>query len=379
MGKKIVHLLFLLLLALVPAYFLSHLVPADGTIPAAMSIGSVETQIKSALPGNRRLAQLGLELRMLGGQKEQDGIVVTKDGLMRNIAPPDGDAIQANIAAMGAFSRQLAEVSGHKKHTYLAVIPTASGIFQQKLPQFSQSRMVNQQRLIEDLYSQLSDNVRSIDVYSALHSRREQYLYYRTENNLAALGGYYTYTAIARRLGVADRSLGQFDIEYVDYRYYGDLYHTPGGTGAPYREVAPDTLALFRYNRTGRKYTVTHRSGTRQQMYHSLYSPSAMELGASLDIYFGGMSAVMDIQSSSPAKTRLLVFGDKTAQAYLPFLAKDYQYITLVDLSQLTPADYDTIHLEEYDNALFVYSIETMIHTRYPSLAAQLVGEDATA
>ena len=388
--EKLKQGLFLLLLAAVPAFFflrgdwvLYALVDQD-TVSDGLYSTTMEDMVKSALPMSRQLAQLGLDLRLLGGQREQNGIFISENGLMRNIDQENRMFTRENTAVISEFAQQLADASNYRKNVYLAVIPTSGGVLTQDLPQFAQSQMVDQRRLIEELYNRTSDLVRTVDVFSSLRNRREQYIYYRTENNLTALGGFYTYTALARRLGVADRSVNQFDIEYVDHSYYGDLYQSPagtvgawGGATAPYRQVKPDTLSLFTYGRAQREYIVTQTANGEKKTYHTLYPRHLMELGSKMDVYLGGAAAITEIASSAPYRSRLLVFGDKTAMAYLPFLVNHYGEVTLCDLFLMAPEDFAAIRPEEYDNVLFVYGIETFIHTQSPAMAGRIAWEDA--
>lgn len=372
--------LFLAALALVPGYFL---LSEPAVLGRRSWAGGLEGYVRERIPVATELRQLGLDLRLLGGAREQNGIFINEAGLMRNIDAPLEPYVRGNSDAIARFGEELLYSSNNKKRTYLAIIPTAGGVLQQNLPRFAGSRMVKQQRLIEDVYNRVSDSVRTVDVYSALQSRRDQYIYYHTENNLTSLGGYYTFVAIGRRLGINSRSLSlsQFDIEYVDHAYYGDLYQSGTASGwsdstAPFRGVEPDILSLFRYSRSNRQYAMTKRTGGVAKTYYTLFPTHLMETGSKMDVYLGGTSAITDIRNSSPYKTRLLVFGDKTAGTYLPFLANHFQQVTLVDLYHMTEADFATINPGEYDQVLFVYGIESFIHTSQPALISRLVWDD---
>lgn len=370
MSRRVKNTLLLLALALLPGYFLFQ---SGGSVPD--SIAAADSFVRESLPMARQMEQLELDLRLMAGQREQNGIFISENGLMKKLDPPNQAAITRNTAAILDFADRLTMSSNGKKHTYLALLPTAAGVLQQELPRFAGAEMADQQRLIEEIYNGFSGTVLTADVYSALQNRRDQYIYYRTDNSLTALGGYHAYTAIARRLEITNRSLSQFDIEYVNHAYYGDLYQRqPGTVGgwekstAPYRRVQPDTLALFRYS-GNREYMVTQSGGGERKVYHTLYPLHRMELGPSLDIYLGGSAAVTDIRCSSPGRLRLLVFGDEASLACMPFLANHYQQVTLVNLALTSPADRAGIQPELYDQVLFAYGIESYIHTRVPALA----------
>lgn len=381
-----VHLLTLVVLAAIPIYFLAGgswdysalLLRPDSNDNMAVT-DDLETVVLHNLPYSLELEQLGLSIRLAGGQREQNGIFISSDGLMRNTDAPIEPIVQSNTEALEEFARRMNESSGGKKTVYFALIPTACGVLRENLPRFAEGETVNQQRLIEGMYNRLFSGVRTIDVFSTLYNRRDQYLYYRTDNNLTSMGAYYSYTALARRMEISNRSLSQFDIEYVDHAYYGDLYRAPAGaTGnwsgqtTPYRNVRPDQLALFRYS-GNREYMVTQTDMDAKKTYHTMYPYHRMALTSELDIYLGGSAAVTDIHSSAPARGSLLVFGDRTASMCVPFLANHYRQVTLVDFYYARKSDLQQIVPEEYDQVLFLYGIESYMHTRNPARSSEII------
>jgi hypothetical protein len=179
---------------------------------------------------------------------------------------------------------------------------------------------------------------------------------------------------MGRRLGVTNRVFSRYAVQYLDYDFYGDLYSAPlAGTGRaagvpePLQNLKPDILSLYRYSDSPREYTVT-RSGEGETLtYHTLYPMQKMLLGSPTDVYLGGPSPRIDIATSmntaSENKTRLLVFGDKTAAAYLPFLLNHYQEVTLHDLSLMDESEIQALRPDLYDKVVFAYSIESYIHS----------------
>jgi hypothetical protein len=214
-----------------------------------------------------------------------------------------------------------------------------------------------------------------MDVYSTLDQHADEYVYYRTEDNLSALGGYYAYYAMGRRLGHSNRVLSRYEVEYVDHDFYGDLYSAPGaglnltgGALEPLQKLEPDLLALYRFRYLPREYTVAHTNGGEQLIYHTLYPMQRLLLGDPTDVYLGGRSPRIDITTSqnlaSENKSRLLVFGDKTAAAYLPFLVNHYQEVTLLDLSLMDDDEIRALRPNNYDEVIFAYGIESLIHSQ---------------
>ena len=78
---------------------------------------------------------------------------------------------------------------------------------------------------------------------------------------------------------------------------------------------------------------------------------------------FGGIGQRLDLSVVSPFEESMLIFGDETATAYLPFLAAHYGRITLVDLSRATPDQLAAIELDEYNRVMFAFSVDYYINT----------------
>jgi hypothetical protein len=231
--------------------------------------------------------------------------------------------------------------------------------------------MVNQRQFISEVYGAVSGAAVTIDAYSPLIQRQTQYIYYRTEDNLTAFGGFHVYAAMLRRMALGEADFNQFGTEYRETDYYGDLAFEAGKHGAQ-----PDHIAIYPYGGTSLpslEATVRHiDSDGEAKIYHTLFPPEAAALGGPMDIFLGGLSPVTDISSSRPFGPKVLVFGDRTALSYAPYLAANCSRVTIVDLSypalaleQVNPADYEKI--------VFAYGADTFMHTVYPANAVELL------
>jgi hypothetical protein len=312
---------------------------------------SLEGYVRENLPLRQVFQRMGVSLRYLGGNREQNGVFIGEDTLIKNIAPPDESILARNNAAVQDFAQYMRSID---VPFYFTLIPTAAGVLRESLPPYAQ--VFDQRHFIEDVYGEMTGKLVMVDTFSPLSGSREEYLYYRTENNLTAYGGYYVYAALANRLGVTDSpSYDLYEIRYGDEKFRGDLYKL-----SPYENISPDVQLLFRYTEHPREYTVTHVDDDGTLLYHTLFPDHFRDMGRDMGIYLGGISAVVDVRSSAPFDRSLLVLGDETALAYLPFLANHYERVTFVDLSRNVTLFRDT-HLADYDQVLMAYSVESYI------------------
>ena len=181
--------------------------------------------------------------------------------------------------------------------------------------------------------------------------------YYRTESNLTGLGGYYLYGALASRLGLSARPLDQFEIEHLEQDYYGDLY-----LRSNYKGIRPDLVTFYRFSRYDRQYFLSHTANGETKNYYSLFPTHLALLGSPVSALLGGVGQRLDISVVSPFEESMLIFGDETATAYLPFLAVHYGQITLVDLMQADDEQLAAIQLDDYNRVMLAFSVDYFIN-----------------
>lgn len=316
-----------------------------------------EAFLREAFPLGRTLSGMRVGLSYALGGREQDSVFIGGDRLIENIQPPVSRYVQSNTNAIIDFaSRQSVPV-------YVMLIPTASAILQNETPRLADSDIYNQKQFIEERYKSLSGKLLCVDVYTTLLEHSSQYIYYNTETLLTMQGGYFVYDELSRRMGNTPYALSRFSIRYLTDTYYGSLYDR-----VEFRNIEPDVLSLYVYAGSSREFSVTHH-GSRTREYNTLYPTHLYELGRPLDVYFGGISPVVDVRQkgSGSARGSLLVFGDEQMRSVLPFLAHEYQRVTLADLSQMTPQQLSNIEFSDYGAILFAYSVDTFMHSDAPS------------
>jgi hypothetical protein len=206
-----------------------------------------------------------------------------------------------------------------------------------------------------------------VDVYSSLFAAKAQYTYYRTESNLTGLGGYYVYAGLVSRLGRTPRALGQFEVEHLEKEYAGSL-----AARTKYASFKPDIITLYSFSRYDREYRFVHTQDNTEKIYYSLFPRHLEALSRPQDAVLGGFGQRMDITVASPYADTLLIFADKSALAYLPFLVVHYSTVTVVDLETATPEILSGLDCDLYEQILFAYSVDSFIHRPVSAAAGSL-------
>lgn len=351
----------LVCLVLIAAVLTVGIVSLPRTAPPtpALLVSWANGAVTGGLARVEFLNRLAPSLLLWGGAQEQDGIFITPNYLLENIQPGEAAILEANLSGIELFLEK------NNISTAVMLIPTACAIKQQELP--ARAQIYNQKALIASAYGRLSGRVSTVDVYTELFAAKDQYTYYRTESNLTGLGGYYVYRSLAERLGLTVRPLAQFEVEHLPQDYYGDLY-----LRSRYKGARPDILTLYRFSRYERQYQLAHVDGGEVKYYYTLFPHHLALFGQPQQVLLGGFGQRMDISVASPYEESLLVFADKTALSYLPFLVVHYGNVTVVDLESNSFEQLSALDVSQYDQVLFAYSVDSFI-SRPVCAAAQLL------
>ena len=308
----------------------------------------VEQAMAENLPFSRQLSELAVQLKMAGGAKEFDGIFVGDDILIEDIGQPNQRQTEQNIQTLTQFSQS------SRIPTYFMLLPTKCAIKQNELP--AGVPLFNQKQFIEQTYNHLLGKATVVDVYPALFAKFEEDLYYKTSPSLTALGGYSVYEVLAQRLDNTPKPQEDFDIQYVTHNYYGPTYRR-----STYQEISPDVIALYRYQKNNRTYTVTHNEGY-SYSYDSLYPQQMMQLGEPTQVLLGGNTGDITIRSNLRNKNTLLIVGDDSILPVLPFLAAHYSEIRFLDPARMTQQQLEQFDCTGYQRILISYSVDSFIH-----------------
>ena len=162
-----------------------------------------------------------------------------------------------------------------------------------------------------------------------------------------------------------------FDIQYVTHSYYGETYQR-----SAYQDISPDVIALYRYQKNNRTYSVTHSDGY-AYTYDSLYPAAADGAERTAGGRAGRPSSAATPATSPSAaicasRSTLLIVGDDSVLPVIPFLASHYSQIRFVDLADLSEEQIAQIDCSQYQRLLIAYSVDTFIHEDIPEKVALL-------
>lgn len=323
-------------------------------------MSDIEDFVQENFPFAERLKNSSVQLQLLLGKKEHDDLFIGNDILIEDIEQPDANIMERNLQELQAFVEM-------ETYTPISVLylPTKYAIKQQELPDNAEYFAFNQKNFIDKSYAALSGKATTVDAYSTLFANNDKYLYYRTDPNLTGLGAYYVYSALIQRMGMSPLEQDEFDQQHISHNYYGSTF-----AASSYKDISPDIITLYHPTNQS-SVAVTHHNDY-SYTYNELYPKHLMELSGDLSVILGGDSGDITIRSGLKRQRKLLVFGDESILPILPLLSAHYYEIRFIDFEHWNDTVLNELDMEEMDQILLAYSVDSLIHDPYPAQIRQV-------
>lgn len=323
-------------------------------------MSDIEDFVQENFPFAERLKNSSVQLQLLLGKKEHDDLFIGNDILIEDIEQPDENIMERNLQELQAFVEM-------ETYTPISVLylPTKYAIKQQELPDNAEYFAFNQKNFIDKSYAALSGKATTVDAYSTLFANNDKYLYYRTDPNLTGLGAYYVYSALIQRMGMSPLEQDEFDQQHISHNYYGSTF-----AASSYKDISPDIITLYHPTNQS-SVAVTHHNDY-SYTYNELYPKHLMELSGDLSVILGGDSGDITIRSGLKRQRKLLVFGDESILPILPLLSAHYYEIRFIDFEHWNDTVLNELDVEEMDQILLAYSVDSLIHDPYPARIRQV-------
>ena len=323
-------------------------------------MSDIEDFVQENFPFAERLKNSSVQLQLLLGKKEHDDLFIGNDILIEDIEQPDANIMERNLQELQAFVEM-------ETYTPISVLylPTKYAIKQQELPDNAEYFAFNQKNFIDKSYAALSGKATTVDAYSTLFANNDKYLYYRTDPNLTGLGAYYVYSALIQRMGMSPLEQAEFDQQHISHNYYGSTF-----AASSYKDISPDIITLYHPTNQS-SVAVTHHNDY-SYTYNELYPKHLMELSGDLSVILGGDSGDITIRSGLKRQRKLLVFGDESILPILPLLSAHYYEIRFIDFEHWNDTVLNELDVEEMDQILLAYSVDSLIHDPYPAQIRQV-------
>ncbi|WP_206460361.1 DHHW family protein [Anaerovorax sp. IOR16] len=279
----------------------------------------------------------------------KDGYLISKDQL-------DVRQQAANRVLLCSFLERInqMEINKNKIQTSVLIVPTASSIEQDKLPQYAP--VLEEEKGISNLQAQIeriSHKTVFVDgtkpLLLAKKTEEATQLYYRTDHHWTTFGAYEVYKYWAEENGFVPFGKEDFQIRLVSNSFYGT--NQAKALGA---ETMPDEIYSWSFKNEP-QYSM--EIPAKNQVKDSIYEKEFLSKKDKYAYFLGGNYGEMVIHTPLKNDRHLLIIKDSYANCFIPFVCGHYESITVIDPRYFRGNIYNTMQQNGITDVLFLYNI----------------------
>lgn len=275
---------------------------------------------------------------------KNNGIFFGTDGYLFEDYQKPGKVLDNNIASINYFKNKLPNLS-----VYFLLAPNSIKIYEDKLPLFASS--ADQLETIKKVKKNIKKEINFVNIYDSLFTKKDEYIYFKTDHHWTMKGAYYAYEKLAEVLGIEPYKLDEFTLKIVSDSFYGTYY-----SKANNRKIRPDYLEVF-----VPKFNVNYEVyfSDKNKSSDSLYDEKHLATKDKYAVFLGGNHPLVKIKTSVKNNKKIVIFKDSYAHSFIPFLANHYAEIHILDLRYYKLNVYEYLMKHQIEEALFLFNVQT--------------------
>ena len=239
----------------------------------------------------------------------------------------------------------------HKKiQSYIAIAPDATALLTDLMPNNAPNE--DQQKQIKTVYSKLTKNIKTIDIYSTLSKSDDKpNLYYRTDHHWTTKAAELAFRQIA-----ANMKIDTSKIKYETYAVTNDFQGTLASSSGLFN--AKDNIFIT-VPKSDVNYFVTYVNENKKAS--SVFNTKKLEEKNKYEVFFGGNFSQIKIDTTLNSKKVLMIVKDSYANCLVPMLIPYYKSIVMIDPRYYTDKIEQTVKDEGVTDVLWLYNANTFL------------------
>ena len=179
----------------------------------------------------------------------------------------------------------------------------------------------------------MDPSVKTLQVFPALKSHNNEYIYFHTDHHWTALGAYYAYREFCAVKGITPHELKDFETMTFP-NFLGTFYSS--SNQSPALKANPDTVTAYIPNGTN-DMTMYSSYGQAEGRYTEygwriIYDVSGYPSGGKYGTFAGGDQPYNYAHNETITDgSSVLVVKDSYGNAFIPFLVDHYEHIYWID------------------------------------------------
>jgi hypothetical protein len=215
----------------------------------------------------------------------------------------------------------------------------------------------DEKAMLDSAYSLMGAGVKKVPVYSYLDTKKDEYIFFRTDHHWTALGAYYSYQVFCTVKGVAPKPLSGWKTrEFTGF--LGSLYSEAKQPAAA--AANPDVVQVWYPNSTN---SMTYwESATKKTSYKVIWDVSTWNARSKYNTFIAGDQPFEEIHNPTLSDgSAVAVIKDSFGNAFVPFLVDDYQDVYVLDFRYFkkyyTKGLYSFVEERGIDDVIFLLNI----------------------
>lgn len=292
------------------------------------------------------------------GKTDIGGAYLGRDGYdFEKITPEDVDEeqVKRNIVAVHDFFEEMSAVIAPERLSFL-LVPTSGLILEEKLPK--NARLFDQNAYINQVQAAMGD-YSFVDVRKELAAAKDEYIYYRTDHHWTTDGACIAYEKWCESVGLPCVKQAELEKTMVTEEFRGTLYSKILDSDSAYDSIwiwTPEGLGAAYSDR----FTVTVGKDKKGQ----LFAESKLGEKDKYAFFLGGNYSQLVISGGNSGESggrRLLVVKDSFANAFVPFVAGQFEEIHMIDLRYYKGDIREYLSERGITDVLVLYNISNFI------------------
>lgn len=226
-------------------------------------------------------------------------------------------------------------ISGFKKNApdltvYNMVVPShIEYAVPQRLIDSGSVTTNSQADYINNIFHDYSEDVVPINCYNKLSEHVADYLFFNTDNQITALGGYYAYTAFAEQTNQRTLNLEKCSDKTID-RYEGGLSYTDDSVASH-----PDTIYYwtFPYETIAERTASMNEEPYELPIFYEDEESGTLAYGVFL---WGDAALFVETNEDIDSDKKIAVVKENSANSLVSYLTADYKEVHIIDYRYFT-------------------------------------------
>ncbi len=237
---------------------------------------------------------------------------------------------------------------------YNMVVPTHAAF---GLPEKYQNNMSDEKENIDIIYSSYTQDVKTVDAFTAEKEHKNEYTYFKTDSNWTGLGAYYSYQAFCKTAGLNAVELGSLSKGSIK-DFSGSLISATKTDDHPNgnKELDANKDVVVYYNMKTIDSCKLLENGKSIEEEVPLIATFAAGSNA-YSAFIWGDNPYMKIKTTLKTGKKLCIIKDSYGCAFTPFTAANYDEIYVVDPRYYDGNVIDYIKKNKFTDVLIINSV----------------------